>query len=56
MHQVQGRVAVVMRFCSKCQQPVRENEKFTKYDVDSGSAAAMTVYWHLLCPPRPRRP
>jgi hypothetical protein len=60
MHQVQGGVEAVTRFCSKCQQPIREGEEFTAYSIDAGSAAAMTVYWHKQCPKpatnRTRRP
>ncbi|GHH50643.1 hypothetical protein [Streptomyces candidus] len=40
------------KFCSKCQQPIRDGEEATEYPVDAGSAAAMTVYWHVKCPKR----
>lgn len=38
------------RFCSKCQQVIRKGEAFTEHAIDSGSAAAATIYWHEVCP------
>jgi hypothetical protein len=42
-----------MKFCSRCQEAIRDGELYRKYDVDAGSAAAMTVYWHEKCLPGP---
>jgi hypothetical protein len=43
------------KWCSTCQQPIKEDEEFTAYSNDAGSAAAMTVYWHVKCPPKGAR-
>lgn len=40
--------------CGRCDQPIRDGEKYTKHDIPGASNGGDIVYWHvLLCKPVP---
>jgi hypothetical protein len=42
-----------MKYCEKCGLLIRAGEEYRPYDKVSASAAGLTVYLHVVCPPKP---
>ncbi|MFF4350667.1 hypothetical protein [Streptomyces sp. NPDC001530] len=43
-----------MKFCGRCDKPIRDGEKYTAHDIASASVGGTTVYRHVaLCKPVP---
>jgi len=39
-----------VKFCGRCDQPIRDGEKYTAHDMPSSSGAGITIYRHVdLC-------
>ncbi|MEU9894219.1 hypothetical protein ACIBCS_27700 [Streptomyces phaeochromogenes] len=43
-----------MKFCGRCDQPIREGERYTKHPIAGSSYGGDTVYRHVAeCTPVP---
>jgi hypothetical protein len=41
-----------VKYCEKCGRLIQSGEEFRSYDKVSASAAGLTVYLHVVCPPK----
>lgn len=42
-----------MKICGRCDQPIRQGQKYTEHHIDSASGPGATVYRHVKLCQRP---